>query len=493
MNAPNAPLEYIIIGAGMSGLCMAIQLQQAGVESILILEKSDDVGGTWLENTYPNSGCDVPSFLYSFSFAPRLNWSQKYARQPEILQYFRDVADQFDVRRLIQFRQTVESATFDEVQRLWRVRTKQGNEWTARYLVSAVGQLNRPRIPSIPQASRFNGVTWHSARWNRTVDLTGKRVGIIGNGASTIQFIPEVAAKAASLTLFQRSPSWIHPLYNYHYPGWAQWMFRNVPLAAALHRLWIFLACEWRIIAFRKGSLANRIYRWWLERQMKARLPEELHATMIPDYEPGCKRILLSSDFLETIQQRHVEVVSEPITEFCETGLRTATRQIDLDVVIYGTGFQATDFLQTIKVTGLNGVTLADAWKDRPRTLYGLMTPNFPNLFLLYGPNTNLGHNSIIYMVEGQVNYLVNLYRQMKQRGFGEAEVRTDAVDRYDRELQRSLKGTVWSGECGSWYKKADGVIPNNWFGPAFSYRRRLRSPDLQDFLFRTGHVTPTK
>ncbi|MBL8815820.1 MAG: NAD(P)/FAD-dependent oxidoreductase [Planctomyces sp.] len=490
VNASNAPLDFLIIGAGMSGMCMAIKLKEAGTESIAILEKSDDVGGTWLDNAYPNSGCDVPSFLYSYSFAPRLNWSQKYARQPEILQYFRDVADQFDIRKLICFRQTVTEARFDESTRLWKVRTREGQEWTARFLVSAVGQLNRPQIPGIPNAGKFRGVAWHSARWNKNVDLTGKRVAIIGNGASTIQFIPEVASKAARLTLFQRTPSWIHPLYNYHYPRWATWMFENLPLAAALHRLWIFLACEWRIIAFRRGSLANRIYRWWLIRQMKARLPDELHETMIPKYEPGCKRILLSSDYLETVQQRHVEVVSEPEIEFCETGIKTKDRQIDLDVVIYGTGFQATDFLQSIQVTGLRGVSLAEAWKQRPQTLLGMMTPDFPNLFLLYGPNTNLGHNSIIYMVEGQVNYLIQCFRYMQKNGHGEVEVRTDAVRRYDEELQKALGESVWAGDCGSWYKKADGIIPNNWFGPAFSYRRRLKHPDFGSYLFRPGNVS---
>ena len=237
--------RLIIVGAGMSGICLAIRLKQAGIHDFVILEKSTDLGGTWLDNSYPNAGCDVPSFLYSFSFAPNYNWSTKYARQPEILQYFREIADRFALRPHIVFDTHVARSEYCEETHRWTVTQNDGQQRTADFFVSAVGQLNRPRIPRIDDAELFQGSTWHSARWNREVDLAGKRVAVVGNGASTVQFLPEVAARAAHVYLFQRSPSWIHPLHNYRYAAWARWCFRNLPAAARLHRLWIFLMCEW--------------------------------------------------------------------------------------------------------------------------------------------------------------------------------------------------------------------------------------------------------
>lgn len=482
----SSPLDFLIIGAGMSGLCMAIQLKRAGRESFVLLEKSNEVGGTWLDNSYPNCGCDIPSYLYSYSFAPRTTWTQKYARQPEILQYFRDVADQFDIRKSVRFGQTVREARYDEASKLWHVTTESGEVWKARFLVSAVGQLNRPKIPAIPGADSFQGAAWHSAKWNRDVDLTGKRVAVIGNGASVIQFLPIIAQQAGHIDLFQRSPSWIHPLYNFHYTNFGKWWLTNVPFAAQMYRLSIFVDCEWKFIAFRKqGSLANRIYRWWLERKMKAVVRPDMHDALIPKYEPGCKRILLSSDYLQTVQRPNVSLITEPIESFDTKGIKTKSQHYPADVVIYGTGFRSTEFLQPMKIVGRRGESLDVAWQERPRALYGLMTPHFPNFFMLYGPNTNLGHNSIIYMVEGQVQYLMQCLSKMKTAGHQEIEVREEAVKSYNEEVQARLGKTVWAGECGSWYKTAEGVISNNWFGPAFMYRRRVKTPDFGAFAFQ--------
>ena len=264
----NTP-RVVIVGAGMSGLCLAIRLRREGIGSITLLEKSDEVGGTWLDNSYPNSGCDVPSFLYSFSFAPKPDWTMKYARQPEILDYFRDCADRFDVRKLVKFNTTVKSARYDEDSATWTITTNTGETLTADIFVSAVGQLNRPRIPDIEGLDQFEGTAWHSARWNHDFDLKDKTVAVIGNGASAIQFVPKLAKEVKRLHLFQRTPSWIHPLHNYRYPNWAKACFRKFPFTGKLHRLYIYLMCEWRIIAFREDSLANRIYRWWLTRKMK--------------------------------------------------------------------------------------------------------------------------------------------------------------------------------------------------------------------------------
>lgn len=475
-------VRFIIVGAGMSGLCQAIKLRQAGYESITIVERSSDVGGTWLENSYPNCGCDVPSFLYSYSFAPNPNWTQKYARQPEILQYFRHCADRFDVRRHILFETTVKSARWDGATRNWLVELDDGRMLVAEVLISAVGQLNKPQIPIFPGSETFRGVSWHSARWNHLYPIDGKRLVIIGNGASTIQFLPVLAQKAAHVTLFQRSPSWIHPLNNHRYGDWARSMFRNVPLAAKLYRLWIFLMCEWTIIAFREGDVPNRVYRWWLERKMKSILSAALHPKLVPTYAPGCKRILLSSDFLQAIQRPNVTVVTEPIESLHSGGVRTADGAYDADAIIYGTGFEATELLSTIDINGRNGVSLQDAWRNHPKTLWGITTPEFPNLFLLYGPNTNLGHNSIIYMIERQVSYIMQCIKEMARRNVSEIHLKPSAANKCVEFIQSKLRNTVWASGCSNWYRKPDGTIPNNWYTAAFRYGQIIRKPDFDSF-----------
>jgi cation diffusion facilitator CzcD-associated flavoprotein CzcO len=480
----NQTPRIVIVGAGMSGLCLAIRLKQAGISQITILEKSSEVGGTWLDNCYPNSGCDVPSFLYSFSFAPKHDWTMKYARQPEILEYFKECADRFEIRNLIQFNTTVQSAVYDETSATWNVTTDSGEQLTSDIFVSAVGQLNRPRTPQLEGLDQFEGDSWHSARWNHDVDLTDKTVAVIGNGASAIQFVPQIADRVRQLYLFQRTPSWIHPLHNYRYPGWAKACFNNIPLAGKAHRLWIYLMCEWRIIAFQEGSLANRIYTWWLRWQMKRLIPRDQWSTLIPDYSPGCKRILLSSDFLQTMQRDNVELVTDSATRFEKNAICTETESRDIDAVIFATGFDAIGFLQPMDIRGRNGVSLHDAWSVRPKTLLGIATPDFPNMFLLYGPNTNLGHNSIIFMVEQQVKYITRCLKHMVANNLQEIEVQKAAVDKYDSDVQKHLSTSVWAGDCSSWYKASDGTIPNNWWGSATAYRLRMRKPDLSLFNF---------
>ena len=486
MSANSTP-RIIIASAGMSGLCLAIKLKQAGIDTFTIFEKSDDVGGTWLDNSYPNAGCDIPSFLYSFSFAPKLDWSQKYARQPEILQYFREVADRFELRPHIRFGRSIEHARFHEQTGVWSVETDDGQDHECDFFISAVGQLNRPAIPHFEGLSEFEGRSWHSARWNHNAEIVGKRIAVIGNGASSIQFLPEVCDEAASVTLFQRTPNWIHPLHNYRYPAWAHWAFHSLPLAARLHRLWIFLMCEWRFIAFANGdNLANRVCRRWLTWKANRQVPPDMRPEVIPDYPPGCKRILLSSDYFQTLQRDNVELTSEPIERFEKTGIRTADRLFDIDTVIFATGFETSAFLQPMRITGKSGQELHDEWAARPRTLFGLTTAGFPNMFMLYGPNTNLGHNSIIYMVECQVNFLVSCIRESMARKAKYLEVTESALDEYDQSLRRRLGKTVWAGDCSSWYKTEAGDITNNWWGTATAYWLRTRTPDFRHFRFST-------
>ncbi len=474
--------RVVIVGAGMAGLCLAIRLKQAGFHHLTILESSDEVGGTWHKNTYPNAGCDVPSYLYSYSFAPNYDWSMKYARQPEILAYFRDCADRFEIRPHIRFQTSVRAASFDESKGIWQITLSDGSELVADVLVSAVGQLNRPHIPCVEAPETFEGETWHSARWNHDYDFSGKKVAVIGTGASAIQFVPEIAKQAQKVLLVQRTPSWIHPLNNYRYPGWAKWAFRNLPGCASLHRLWIFLMCEWHILAFREGSKINREYARWLRRQMRRLVPTDQWSRLIPDYSPGCKRILLSSDYLQTLARENVEVIFGSLRGLETGAIVTSSGTHQVDAVIYATGFKATEFLQPMEIRGRGGQTIEEAWGPRPKAFYGMATPGFPNLFMLYGPNTNLGHNSIIFMVEQQVNYLVKCLLRMKKQQSQLMEVRQESMDEYDHDVQRRLQSSVWAGDCTNWYKSDDGTIPNNWWGSATSFWFRLRKPKFSDF-----------
>jgi cation diffusion facilitator CzcD-associated flavoprotein CzcO len=483
-NASARSARVVIIGAGMSGLCLAIRLRQAGFQNITLLEQSDEVGGTWYKNTYPNAGCDVPSFLYCYSFAPNYDWSMKYARQPEILEYFRHCADRFNVREKIRFNTTVLSADFDEASGSWSVHTDDGETIVADVLVSAVGQLNRPSLPNLRGLDEFRGQHWHSARWNHDFDVRDKTVAVIGNGASAVQFVPEIAKTAKQVILLQRSPNWIETQNNYRYPAWAKWAFRRIPFCASLHRLWIFLMCEWRIIAFREGGKINREYARLLRRKMKELIPPHQWPALIPEYAPGCKRILLSNDFLPTLAREHVQVIREPLERFDAAGIVTSASRHDVDAVIFATGFKANEFLQPMEIRGRDGQTLNAAWQGRPKAHLGMTMPGFPNLFLLYGPNTNLGHNSIIYMVENQVNYIVRCLKHLERSAASLMEISPAAMQRYDTEVQTRLQSTVWAGDCTNWYKSKDGTIPNNWWGSAMAFAKRAGRPDFSDFRF---------
>ncbi|MCG8649300.1 MAG: NAD(P)/FAD-dependent oxidoreductase, partial [Pirellulales bacterium] len=309
-------------------------------------------------------------------------------------------------------------------------------------------------------------------------------VAVVGNGASAIQFIPELAAQTRKIYLIQRSPCWVHPLHNYRYPGWARWALRYVPVCLSLHRLWIYLMCEWRILAFRQGSDLNRAYGRWLRRQMRRQIPQEQWPRLIPEYAPGCKRILLSSDYLQTLQRDDVEVVFDPLLRLEKNALVTEAATYPVDAVIFATGFQATEFLQPIEIRGRRGQTIQQAWDGRPKAFFGMATPGFPNLFMLYGPNTNLGHNSIIFMVERQINYILKCLHRLRKTGMQSMEVTQQAMDQYDAEVQSRLQTLVWAGDCTSWYKSADGTIPNNWWGSAAGYWLRTRKPKFSDFHF---------
>lgn len=477
-------LDAIIIGAGFGGLTAAIKLKEAGFSRLVVLEKGDRIGGTWRENTYPGACCDVPSRLYSLSFALNPDWSRAYSPQPEIRDYMERVAGQFGVTGYFRFNTEVVGAEWDEAAGLWRVGVKGGETLTAPVLVSGLGQLNKPSFANIPGRETFGGDSWHSARWRHDVDLKGRTVGCIGAGASAIQYIPEIAKDAGKVVVFQRTPNYIVPRLGRAFSPFEKWLFRTFPLADRALRWFTWKMMDLRFQAFRTGTKSAENFRKLALRYLDDTISDpEMKAKLTPDYPIGCKRILVSDDYYQALARENVELVTEAVAEITPAGVRTADgAEHACDVLVYGTGFITTDFIAPIEIRGAGGRTLAEAWKDGAEAYLGVAVTGFPNLFLLYGPNTNLGHNSIIVMIEAQADYVVEAMKTLKARGARALDVKPEAHARFNDRLQSDLSETAWAGSCSSWYKTASGKITNNWSGDTKSYRRLMRRPALEDY-----------
>ena len=477
-------LDTLVIGAGMSGIAMGYHLKQRGLEDFLIAEKSDGFGGVWRDNRYPGAGCDVPSHLYSFSFALKSDWSRKYALQAEILAYFEACAERFGLRPHLRTGLTVRSLTFNADEGRWHVRFADGSETNARVVISAVGQLSEPFTPQFDGLSDFAGPVMHTARWDSSVKLDGQRVALIGNAASAIQLLPEVSERARELTIFQRTPNWIISKPDRPFTAFEKWAFAHIPGWQRLYRLGSFLIHELRYPALIKGSLASRFTLWTARRKIRKGIRDEaLRAKLTPDYSPGCKRILLSNDYFEVMQRENVRLVTGGIKRVHADGVETATGEIvPADTLILATGFVTIEFLPTLEVVGADGRSLREEWGASPRAYKGVAVAGFPNLFMLYGPNTNLGHNSIIFMVERQAEYIADKAGLILDGGLKTLSVRPEAESRYNAELQTRLSKTVWAGDCPSWYKTADGVITQNWEGLATRFARTLGRRDDADW-----------
>ncbi|NUP82552.1 MAG: NAD(P)/FAD-dependent oxidoreductase [Nonomuraea sp.] len=466
-----------IIGAGFGGLCMAIRLQRAGIESYTVFEKAGALGGTWRDNSYPGAGCDIPSHLYSYSFEKYASWTRRYPAQPEILGYLEHCADKYDVRRKIRFGAEVRRATFNGTR--WQVTTAtEDGERTEAFdvVVMSVGQLNRPRLPDLPGMSDFEGVSFHSARWNHDHDLTGRRVAVIGNGSSAAQFIPRVAERAEHLDVFQRTPNWVIPKPDATFGPLAKLAFHYVPGLQRAYREWIYryaeatlypaLAQGWSVGLLKKRALGH----------LRAQVPDPaLRARLTPDYPPGCKRVVIDSAFYPALTRPNVDVVTDKIVRVTPKGVETTEGLREADTIVYATGFRSTEFLVPMEVTGLGGGSLAERWSGGAEAYLGISVPDFPNLFLLYGPNTNLGHNSIIYMIECQVNHVMACLPEIAGRG--PVEVRPEAMAAWNRQLDAAMARMVWGNGCQSWYKTAEGRVTNNWPGPTTLYRRLTAKP----------------
>jgi cation diffusion facilitator CzcD-associated flavoprotein CzcO len=475
--------SVVIIGAGFGGIATAIELTRHGFRDVTVLEKADSLGGVWRENTYPGAACDVPSPLYSYSFEPNPHWSMRYSPGPEILDYLTRTAAKYGVDELIRFGCEVTLAEFEDGR--WRVHTASGEVLEADVLVPAMGQLSRPVLPNIEGRDSFAGVAFHSATWDHDADLTGKRVAVIGTGASAIQFIPAIQPQVEKLTVFQRTAPWILVQPQKQYRPFHHWLFNRFPVFQRFERFMIWLLVESLQKAMTSRSrlllpLGTLLAKVRLRFRVRDRA---LRNKLVPDYPAGCKRVLFSNLYLPAIVRPNVEIVTEPIETITTAGVRTRDGvEHPADVLVYGTGFAATEFLAPLTIRGRDGTPLADAWAGGARAYYGMTVPGFPNMFVMYGPNTNLGSGSIIAMLEPQARYIRQAVETLARSGPAYLDLRPEVEARFDAETQSRLTDTVWT-HCASWYRNETGRITNNWPASVEEYEERVRVLDPADYV----------
>jgi cation diffusion facilitator CzcD-associated flavoprotein CzcO len=476
------PYDVAIVGAGFGGLGMAIRLRRSG-RSFVVLEKAGRVGGTWRENTYPGAGCDVPSHLYSFSFHPG-RWPRRYSCQADILRYLEDLVGEYGLAPHLRLGAEVTGAAFDAGDGVWRVTLAGGEVVTARAVVSSVGQLNRPAVPDIPGHDRFQGQSWHTAHWRHDWPLDGRRVAVIGTGASAIQLVPELATRVARLHVFQRSAPYVIAKPDRAYGALARALYGHVPMLRRADRLRTFLTGELLGAALVASPRLRRMLEGQWRSFMESQVADPgLRARCTPDYEIGCKRILFSNDWYPALQRPNVELVADAVTDITEDGVSTADgAHREVDAIVYATGFRATGFLQPMRVTGLEGRDLHEAWRNGAEAYRGVVVAGYPNFFLLYGPNTNLGSNSIIYMLEAQIGYVDRALSALSRRRLRWLDVRAEVQSEFNRWVEALSSRTVWETGCHSWYTTA-GRNTNNWPTFPFRYRRQLRRFDLRDYV----------
>lgn len=477
----SADPRVLIIGAGFGGIAAAIELLGHGFSDVTILEKAPTIGGTWSYNTYPGCACDVPSHLYSFSFAQRKDWSRLCSPQEEILRYLQEVARDHGIDQLVVPGTEVTRCAWDDSACTWTVESSDGRSWEAEAVIVATGQLNQPAFPRL--AGSFSGHSFHSARWDHDYDLSGKRVAVIGTGASAVQFVPEVAERAGRLYVFQRTGNWFLPRKNHAYPGWLKAIFKYVPGIERMRRVGLFFYGETLTLGIRHprtwgklGWLRSAIFMRWQLRD------PEVRRKVWPDYTWGCKRILFSSWFLPALQRPNVEVVTEPIARLTENGIVTEDgAERELDCIIYGTGFRTTEFMFPMEITGAEGRSLRTAWADGPHAHLGVAVPGFPSLFFMYGPNTNTSGGSIIFYEEAQASYIRQALSLVRSRRAAAIEVRPEVEAASDRETQARFQGTAWT-QCNSWYRDERGRVVTNWPGYMREYEQRTRVLDPAEY-----------
>ena len=483
-------VDIAIIGSGFSGLAMAIRLRQEGIEDFTVLERGDDVGGTWHFNTYPGCACDVPSHLYSFSFAPNPGWSETYSRQPQIRDYLRRVADEYGVRPHVRLNCVVSSIVWDEGRGGWIVETSDGPV-RARVVISGMGPLAEPKIPPLEGLDAFEGETFHSARWNHDYDLKGRRVAAVGTGASAIQFVPEIQKDVAQLHVIQRTPPWVMPHPNRPITRVEARLYKRFPLLQKLVRGSAYGFRELLVLGFVKNPRLMRLPERIARRHMRSQISDPaLLEKVSPSYTIGCKRILPSNQWYRALSQPNVELLTGGVARVTANSVVTGDgEEREVDAIIFGTGFQVTEMPVGRIVRGPGGTTLDEFWHGSPKAHLGTAMPGFPNLFLLLGPNTGLGHSSMVYMIESQVAYVMDALRHMDVHGADTVEVRAEAAERFNADVDERMQGTVWNTGCASWYLDATGRNSILW--PDWTWRFRQRTGRFDPADFQLTQRTP--
>jgi cation diffusion facilitator CzcD-associated flavoprotein CzcO len=486
--------RVVIVGAGFSGLGAAIKLLERGEHDFVVLDRGADVGGTWRDNTYPGCRCDIPSHLYSFSFAPNPDWSETFSPQPEIWAYLRRTAHAYRVDAHVRGGHELLDATWDGGR--WTVTTSQGT-YRAQFLILAIGALVEPSVPDIPGLETFAGKVMHSARWDNAYSVAGRRVAVVGTGASAIQIVPNIAPVVDHLSVFQRTPAWVVPHPGRHIRPWERRLYRRLPWVQKLVRAKDYATHELMAVAFVKRPRLMKAASRLALRHLEAQVPDpELRRRLTPHYEMGCKRVLPSNDFYPALTRGNVALVTSGIERVSAGAIVTADgAEHPVDTIVFGTGFHVTDNPTARLVHGREGHTLSEVFESTELGAYlGTTIPYFPNLFMMTGPNTGLGHNSMVYMIESQLNYVLDAFRQLERVGMDVFEVRAEVADAYNRALAAAQPGTVWSSGCRSWYLDRHGRNITLWPGFTFSYRARTRRFAAGDYrLAKVPAVAPAR
>lgn len=472
-----------IIGAGPGGLALGIFLRKAGFRNFTIFDREDGVGGTWRINTYPGLACDVKSHLYSYSFDLNANWSRLWSGQPEILEYFENCARRYELEPNLRLHTEIVAAHWDAAATKWRLCTADGDTYEFDIVVSAVGLFTRPLLPDLVEDEPFTGTLMHTARWDHSVDLSDARVAVLGTGSTASQLIPEVAKVAKKVYSVQRSPTWVLPKPDRAYSDREKWVFRHVPFAKKIYRTRLWLRSEANISVIEHGSDKTQEFRDIALRVLEATVPDaDLRAKLTPDHPLGCKRLVFATDYLQTLTEPHVEVIASPARSLRARSLVTEDgTELDVDVVLCATGYAAADYLGQIEVVGEHGTTLRHKWRDGAHAYLGMTVPDFPNFFMLYGPNTNVGSNSVIFILEAQAHYVVRALKYMRRRNKSYVAVRPSTTAAFLAKIDEWMQGTVWLTRCSNYFRAANGRVVTQWPRSARAFwamTRRFRPAD---------------
>lgn len=477
--------DQIIVGAGFAGLCMAIKLKQAGMNNFIILERNDHLGGTWYDNAYPGAACDVESHLYSYSFEPNPDWSRQFGPQAEILRYMEHCAAKYELTPYIRLRTNITKSVYDESTGMWTVTAEGGETFTGRSLITCSGGLSEPSFPDIKGLGSFEGKLFHSARWDKSYDLSGKKVAVIGTGASAIQIVPALVQQVAKLDMFQRTTPWILPKKDKDISSFRRTMYNLFPITRKLYRTRLYWRNELMAIGFVVNPAIMKLGGKLMIRHLNKSVKDpELRKKLTPNFILGCKRILLSNEYYPALEKPNVSVITEHIREINKTGVLTQDGvQHDVDAIVLATGFQAAEGVSRFDVKGKGGLNLNEAWRDGAEAYLGTSIAGFPNMFLVVGPNTGLGHSSMLLMIEAQVGYIMQCLKLMREKNAKSADVKKEVEKKYNEQLQSELAKTVWqSGKCMSWYQTKNGKNVTLWPGFTFTFMQKTKKFEAEKY-----------